>query len=265
MPPPPPALGPRPFIHKLERLGPLGDEDRRVLEELPVHACRVGAGQPLLHEGQHPSRCLLLLEGFVCRSKTLADGRRQIVSFHLPGGILDLSGLLLGRMDHEVRAFTPGTVAPVPGATPLDRMRHRPGLGLLLWRDTLIDASIFRECVLNVGRRTAHQRLARLLCELVARPRAAGSATDDRCELPVARVDLADATGPSAVHVNRVVQEMRAEGLIEARGRALAVRDWRPERRRAFSRGAVPRGRPRGWKSRGLRPRAAQAGNARGG
>lgn len=204
-----------------------------MLEDLPLHARRVGAGQPLLHEGQHPSHCLLLLQGFACRSKTLADGRRQIVSFHLPGDILDLAGLLLGRMDHEVRALTSATVALVPGATVLDWVRHRPGLNLLLWRDMLIDASIWREWVLNVGRRTAHQRVAHLLCELVARLRAAGLAADYGCELPVSQVELADATGLSAVHVNRVVQEMRAEGLIESRGRTLAVREWRGLRRAA--------------------------------
>lgn len=219
--------GLRPFIRKLERLGPLGDEDRRVLEGLPLAVRRVGPGQVLLHEGQRPARSLVLLEGWACRSKTLADGRRQIVSFHLPGDILDLAGVLLGQMDHEVCALTPATVAVVPGATLLDWVRHRPGLGLLLWRDTLIDASIFREWVLNVGRRTAFQRVAHLLCELVARLRAAELAPDYRCELPVTQVELADATGLSAVHVNRVVQDLRAEGLIEPRGRVLAVRDWR--------------------------------------
>lgn len=215
-----------PSVRKLQRLGPLSDEERHLLEGLPLAVRRVGPGQDLLREGQRPSHCLLLLDGFACRRKTLADGRRQIVSFHLPGDILDLSGLLLGRMDHDVCTLTPAEVAPVPAAALLGWMERFPGLNRVLWRDALIDASIWREWVLNVGRRSAHERVAHVLCELVARSLSAGSASDYRCELPVMPAELADATGLTVVHVDRVVRQLRAEGLIEARGRTLAVADW---------------------------------------
>jgi CRP-like cAMP-binding protein len=216
-----------PFVRKLERLGPLADEDRRALEALPLRVRRVDVDGDLVREGDRPSHCLLLLDGFACRHKTLDDGRRQIVSFHIAGDIMDLSGLLLGRMDHGITALTPVEVAPVPSATVLDWAERRPGLNRLLWRDALIDASIFREWVLNVGRRSARERVAHVVCELVARSLSAGLVPDYRCELPVTRADLADATGLTVVHANRVVQEMRAEGLVEVRGRTLAVVDWR--------------------------------------
>lgn len=223
---PPPAPAPRPFIRKLERLGPLGAEGRRRLEEMPLDVRRVGADRDLIRDGERPSYCLLLLDGMVYRYKPLEDGRRQIVSFHVPGDILDLAGLLLGQMDHAVCALTPVEVAPVAHATVLDWMRRHPDLGALLWRDTLVDAAVFREWVVNVGRRTAPQRVAHVLCELATRLFVAGSAPSQACDLPVTRVDLADATGLSAVHVNRVVQELCGAGLIEARGRTVAVRDW---------------------------------------
>lgn len=223
---PPPAPASRPFIRKLERLGPLGAEGRRRLEEVPLDVRRVGADRDLIRDGERPSYCLLLLDGMAHRYKSLEDGRRQIVSFHVPGDILDLAGLLLGRMDHAVGALTPVEVAPLAHATVLDWMRRHPDLGGLLWRDTLVDAAVFREWVVNVGRRTASQRVAHLLCELATRLFVAGSAPSRACDLPVARVDLADATGLSAVHVGRVVQELCGAGLIEARGRTVAVRDW---------------------------------------
>ena len=223
--PPSPVAAPRPFIRKLERLGPLCAEARRLLEEVPLDVRRVGADRDLIRDGECPSHCLVLLDGLACRCKVLEDGRRQILSFHVPGDILDLAGLVLGRVDHAVAAITPVEVAPVARATVLDWMRH-PDLGASLWRDTLVDAAVFREWVVNVGRRSAAQRVAHLMCELATRLHAAGSARGLTCDLPVTQADLADATGLSVVHVNRVVQELRGAGLIEPRGRALAVRDW---------------------------------------
>jgi CRP-like cAMP-binding protein len=99
-------------------------------------------------------------------------------------------------------------------------------LGRLLWRDTLVDSAIFREWVVNVGRRTAYERIAHLLCELMTRLRAMDLAQGDTCELPVTQAELADATGLSAVHTNRTLQELRAEGLIRLEGRVLTALDW---------------------------------------
>lgn len=217
-----------PLIRKLERFGPLPDEGRRALEGLPLAAEPVVADRDLFHEGEHPRHCLLLLAGLACRYKTTEDGRRQILSFHLPGDLLNLTGLLLGQMDHGIGALTPVEVAPVPHATVLDWMENRPrlGLGRLLWRDAMLDAAIWREWVVNVGRRTARRRVAHLLCELALRLRAAGLARGDICDLPVTQSVLADATGLSEVHMSRTLQDLRGAGLIEFGGGTLVVRDW---------------------------------------
>ena len=214
------------LVRKLEQFGKLSSNERQVLENLPIAERRVGAGQDLERSGERPSHCLLLLSGMVCRYRLMQDGQRQIMSFHFPGDILDLGGLLLGRLDHGLGTLTPAAVSPIPHATLLGWIEQHPGLGRRLWQDTLVDAAVFREWVVNVGRRSAYARTAHLLCEITARLQAAGWVDGQAFSLPLAAADLADATGLSVVHVNRVLQELRAKWLVEARGNALVVLDW---------------------------------------
>ena len=175
----------------------------------------------------------------------MQDGQRQIMSFHFPGDILDLSGLLLGKLDHGIGTLTPVEVAPIAHTTLLGWIEQHPGLGRLLWQDTLADAAVFREWVVNVGRRPALARTAHLLCEMVARLQAVGL-EDQAFDLPITAIELADSTGLSVVHVNRVLQELRAKRLVEGRGETLAVLDWDGLRRVAgfdpdyLHQGAVP-------------------------
>jgi len=215
-----------PLIRKLEKLGPLSDEDRRVLQDLPINVRQVEADRDLVREGDQPLDCQLLLEGFACRYKTLENGGRQIMSFHIRGDICDLHSLLVGRMDHSISTLTPGKVAAIPHATILDWTQRYPALGRVLWWDTLIDAAIFREWMVNVGRRSAYQRIAHLLCELVTRMHTAGLAKDYTCDLPITQTELADATGLSTVHVNRTLQELRGKGLIELQNGTFLALDW---------------------------------------
>ena len=215
-----------PLIRKLEVLGPLADEERRMMEGLHLCPRQVAADCDLVHEGERTSHCQLLVEGFACRYKVSQDGTRQIVSFHIAGDFVDLNSLLLGTMDHSIAAITPVQIASIPHATVLGWTQPYPNLVHLLWRDTLIDAATFREWVVNVGRRTAYQRTAHLLCELVARLRAVGLARGDVCDLPISQVKLADALGLSPVHTNRMLQQLRGEELIELGGGSLLVRDW---------------------------------------
>ena len=213
------------LIRKLEQFGKLSSKERQTLENLPIDIRQVGADQDLGEDGQRSSHCLLLLNGMVCRYRTMQDGQRQIMSFHFPGDILDLSALLLGSLGHGIGTVTPVEVAPIAHATVLGWIEQHPGLRRLLWQDTLVDAAVFREWVVNVGRRPALARTAHLLCELATRLQAAGL-EDQAFNLPVTVVELADATGLSVVHVNRVLQELRAKKLIELRGKVLAVLDW---------------------------------------
>ncbi len=206
-------------------MGPLGEPDCRLLDAVPLQNRDVGRDQDLVREGQHSSHCIMLVDGFACRYKSLADGRRQILSFHIAGDFIDLQGYLLERLDHGIATLTPSKIALVTHAS-ITELIDRPAIARLLWRDTVIDGAIHREWMINVGRRTAYQRVAHLLCELLVRFQAVGLSRDGVCDLPITQSELADATGLSTVHVNRVIQELRRGGLIILGGRSFAVLDW---------------------------------------
>jgi CRP-like cAMP-binding protein len=154
------------------------------------------------------------------------DGKRQITAFHTPGDVPDLHSLHIKVMDHSLGAIAASQVFLVPHEKMRATLAAEPSLRDLLWRDTLIDAAVFREWTVNVGRRSAYTRIAHLLCEVLLRMRAVGLASGDSCDLPLTQEELGDATGLSNVHVNRSLQELRGDGLIELRRGSLKVLDW---------------------------------------
>lgn len=221
------------LTRKLERLTDLDDHDRAHLAALTVRIEEVPAGRHLIREGQRPDECCLLVSGFACRHKLTADGSRQIVSFHLRGDIVDIQHLLLARADHNVQTISPSVLAWIPKEQLVRLAWQRPAVGQALWRDCLIDASIFREWVLNVGRRDGRSRIAHMLCEFAARSEAAGLGGTQHFDLPMTQEQIGDATGLTSVHVNRMLKVLRDEGAIARAGRQVRITDW--ERLRAIA------------------------------
>lgn len=214
------------MLAKLTRLGGLDQQDRAAIGSLRFRVQQVPAGKLLVRTGDVPSECCVLVEGYACRHKSTSSGGRQIVSFHLPGDILDVQHLQLERADHDVETITAATIAWVPASELRELLRTRPKINDALWRDALIDASIFREWVLNVGRRNAESRIAHMLCEFATRREAAGLGSPERFDLPMSQHQIADATGLTVVHVNRTLQALAASGVIERRGREIRIADW---------------------------------------
>lgn len=134
-----------PAIRKLERLATLHQDDRQMLRTLPFEARQAEAGAYLVRAGDDATTCSLLLTGYVCRHKKTNAGGRQIVSFHVPGDILDLQKLLLSKADHNIQTITEVTFAAVPAVALKQATQRSPGLAEAFWRDTLIEASVFRE------------------------------------------------------------------------------------------------------------------------
>lgn len=219
------------IIGKLEKLARLDDADRAAIASLPFTIRSAPAGHYLVREGDHTTECCLLLGGYACRHKVTSDGGRQIVSFHMPGDILDLQHLLLTRADHNLQTITKAVFAWVPARMLKQVVQERPNVAEALWRDTLIDASVFREWVLNVGRRDAKSRVAHMLCEFAARREAAGLGDPERFELPMTQEHIADATGLTVVHVNRMLQALSSDGVIKRDGRLVEISDWDRMRR----------------------------------
>lgn len=215
------------LVRKLERDRPIDPEDLDRMKRLPFRMERVPRSRTLIREGEQPENCGLLVSGFACRYKEAATGLRQIVSFHLRGDLVDLQQLLLARADHSVEAITDAEIAWIPKADLAKLAWDRPEIGKALWRDCLIDSSIFREWVLNVGRRDGKTRIAHMLCEFVARCAAAGLGSAEGFVLPMTQEQIADAVGLTAVHVNRCLRALDGDGVVDRNGAQFRVTDWR--------------------------------------
>ncbi|HXH16991.1 MAG TPA: Crp/Fnr family transcriptional regulator [Sphingomonas sp.] len=214
------------LIQKLERLAPLDDADRQAITALPIRLESVSAGTHLVHQGDTMTACCVLLEGYSFRYKLAANGDRQIVSFHLAADIMDLQHLLLPTADHGIQTLTDATIAWIPIAALQDIIRAQPTVGDAFWRDTLIDASIFREWVLNVGQRDAKSRIAHMLCEFAVRREAAGLGGPESLVLPMDQDHIADATGLTIVHVNRMLMALEDDGVISRKEGCVTIADW---------------------------------------
>jgi CRP-like cAMP-binding protein len=213
-------------IRHLEASFKLSDDEKAALEKLPMSITDIRADQDIVREGDRPTRCFALLEGYACTFKVTGEGKRQIMAFHTPGDVPDLQSLHLEVLDMTIGTLTPCKVGFVEHGAMRDLCVRHPRIAGAFWRDTLISAAIFREWVMNVGRRQAYGRLAHLLCEWVTKMRAVGLAEDHACDLPMTQNELADATGMTTVHVNRTLQDLRRHNLIELKGSKLTVLDW---------------------------------------
>jgi CRP-like cAMP-binding protein len=185
------------------------------------------AGAYLVHEGDRPTQCTVLVSGYAYRQKVTGTGSRQILAVCIPGDAVDLQNMFLDVSDHSVQLLTQATVADVPREAMQELVLTRPAIGTAIIELTLVDASILREWVVNVGRRDARARIAHILCEFAVRLESRGLTTDDGFELPMTQEQLADATGLTSVHVNRVLKSLESEGLITRKRRQIHFDDWR--------------------------------------
>jgi CRP-like cAMP-binding protein len=216
-----------PMVRKLEYRGKFSDEDRAALLALP-HIVKTMENQHyIVREGDRATHSCLMLAGFSVRHKIVGSGSRQIVAIHMKGEMVDLQNSLLGTADHSVQMLTAGRVALIPRDEIIRIAFERPAVGKAMWIDTLVDASIFREWIANVGRRDARTRISHLLCEFGLRLKHAGLSEQTGYELPMTQQELADATGLTPVHVNRTIKVLEAEGLItRSSPRAITIGDW---------------------------------------
>ncbi|RYD21727.1 MAG: Crp/Fnr family transcriptional regulator [Spirochaetia bacterium] len=183
-------------------------------------------GTYLVREGDEVDACIVLLSGFIYRSKFAASGARQILSIHVRGDLVDLQNSILKIADHNVQTLTRVEVAYISRSAMLEVAVTHPGIALALWRDTLIDGSVFREWILNVGHRSARQRICHLLCEIVVRQEAAGLTKGPEYQWPMTQDEIGDATGLTNVHVNRTIKRLKADGLFTTNMRSVTILDW---------------------------------------
>jgi CRP-like cAMP-binding protein len=215
-----------PLLRKLRCWRPLDAADAAAVLALPYVERSVDAGQVIVWDGDRPQHCCAMLSGFAFRHKIAAKGARQILSVHMRGDLVDIHNAMLGVADHNVQMLTDGEIAMIPLEAVIDLAAERPLVAAALWHETLVDGSIFREWIVNVGRRDARTRLAHLLCELALRQEQAGLADRLEYRMPMTQEQLADATGLTSVHVNRMLMGLRSDGLISRSNRHVSVTDW---------------------------------------
>jgi CRP-like cAMP-binding protein len=215
-----------PLVRRWSKYRPFSTEDCSAIRDLPYTRRTFGKDAYIVREGEQAGECSLILRGFAYRQKLLSDGRRQIISFHIPTEFVDLQNGVLGTADHNVQSLNHCEIAAVPRSAIMELADQRPAVRLAMWIDTLIDSSIFREWVVNVGRRDSRARIAHLLCELVIRLRRIGADREGLFDFPLTQEQLADATGLTAVHTNRTLQSLRREGLLQLSNGILRVLDW---------------------------------------
>ena len=214
------------MVKKLRLWAHLGAQAIAAILALPCTIQQVAPGKYLAREGDRAKHCCLLLDGYAFRHKIVGDGSRAICSMHMRGDIVDLQNSLLGEADHSVQTLTHSLVASIPREAIVEIAVAHPKVGMAMWYDTLVDASIFREWIANVGRRDAATRVAHLLCEFGLRREVADIGDRHNYELPMSQEQLADATGLTAVHVNRTLKALEADDLIRRTVRSIAVVDW---------------------------------------
>ena len=203
-----------PLVRRFETIISLSEDEKKAILNLPVRVADLRADADIVREGDRPSQCCLLVEGFLCRYKYLSDGKRQIMAFYVPGDIPDLLSLHIDVMDHSLATIVASKVAFIPHDALGNLIDQNPRIGNAFWRDTLIDASTFREWIVSLGSRDAYSRIGHLICEMFLKLKAVGLTNGNSFNFPITQGEIGDATGLSTVHVNRSIMELRKEGLI---------------------------------------------------
>jgi CRP-like cAMP-binding protein len=216
-----------PMVRKLSYWVELDAADVQALLALPHRVKRIERQGYIAREREKTVHACLMLSGFAMRHKLMADGARQIVALHMKGDLVDLQNSFLHIADHNVQAVVESEVALMPREAVKHLAFERPKVGLAMWLDTLVDGSISREWIANVGRRDAHSRIAHLLCEFSLRLKVAGLGQETDYELPMTQEQIADCVGLTPVHVNRTLKALERERLITRRGtRSVRIGDW---------------------------------------
>lgn len=213
------------MVRKFSARVPLDGQDRKAIFDLPYQHHSFDAGRLITREGDRAPGATLILSGLAIRHKVTVDGLRQILSVHIAGDVVDLESTMLGVADHNVQALTRCDVAVVQREAMINLIDHHPRVAHAMWIDTLIDGSVLREWIVNVGRRNARAAVAHLLCEFAQRLEAAGLADENCYELPMSQEQLADALGITPVHVNRTLREFDRDGLIQRDRRFIRIPD----------------------------------------
>ncbi|HET7817150.1 MAG TPA: Crp/Fnr family transcriptional regulator [Sphingomicrobium sp.] len=212
-------------LRKLRKRDEISPAEEAAIRAAVAEVREVPADKVLVRRGQEIDESLMLLDGWIARTRDLADGRRQITELHVGGDFSDLHGFTLKRLDHNLVTLARSRIAVFPHENLRSMLEQFPHLARVYWLMTNIDAAIHREWSVSLGRRTALARMAHLFCELLVRLEVPGLADGTSYDFPLTQQELSECLGLTAVHVNRTLQELRRRGLITLEDRRLIILD----------------------------------------
>lgn len=212
-------------LKKLRVRSEIAPEEERAIRGLIAETRRVGPDQFVVRAGQELDSSLLLIEGWLARSKDLSSGDRQVMELHVAGDFADLHGFTLKRLDHDLISVSESTLGVVPHERVMEMCERFPRLARVYWQSTNIDAAITREMALSLAQRSAISRMAHLFCELHVRLGIVGKTDGDSFPFPLTQRELSECLGLTVVHVNRTLQELRRRRLVEAGNRQVRILD----------------------------------------
>lgn len=215
------------LIRKLKEHSRLTGEDLAEINSLSYSLREFGSNEDMIRQGDDPNVSAVVISGMVARYHLLDNGRRQYISFHMTGDMPDAQALFIDKMDHAVCAIGPAVIAFIPHKELIAAFDRRPAVGFAIWRETLIDAAIFREAITNNSARTMLARMGHLFCELFYRARASGLTQGNNFAAPISLFQLGEALGMSIATVNRTVQGLRASRSVDFQKGVLVVRNWK--------------------------------------
>jgi CRP-like cAMP-binding protein len=212
-------------LKKLRLRSEISAEDEQVIRSLVSEIQRVPPDRFVVRAGEELKHSLLLMDGWLVRSKDLPSGERQVMEIHVAGDFADLHGFTLKTLDHDVVSISECTIGVVPHERLNELTEKHPHLTRVYWLSTNVDAAITREMALSLGQRSAISRMAHLFCELHLRLAAVEKASDVSFEFPLTQRELSECLGLTVVHVNRTLQELRRLGVVEAENRRIRFLD----------------------------------------
>lgn len=211
------------LIRSLERHSRLSNEDVAEIYSWPCTTKDLEPNEDCIRQGDRAQVAVFVVSGMVARYHLLGSGRRQYLSFHLSGDLPDAQGMFLDRTDHALCAIGSTTVAFLPYKDILRSFTRQPNVGAAIWRETLLDAAIFRAAITNNSARPTQTRMAHLFCEIFYRSRLSGLNQDNKCPVPLSLVQLGEALAMGLATVNRALRQLRASGTMDFRNGELSI------------------------------------------
>ena len=213
------------LIRNWQSFAPLTEGQCRNLRRLPLRVREYRRGGTIATLGRETLESNFVISGSTFRYKLLPDGARQIMAMHFPGDFSDLDGFVLEASGHIIAAADHSVVASVPHTAIAEMLTSQPDLARWLIWELARNAATSREWLTAMGRQSAYQRIAHLLCELYFRMKWAGQLHDQTLEIELYQADLGDICGISTVHVNRSLKSLRMDGLVVLQGHHISIRD----------------------------------------